>query len=318
MGLDSIKKKIMKNPVCYLARREYWRIRGAKEYQKYDDYSFIRMQYKTLGRELNLVDPQRYTEKLQWLKLFYRNKLMPICSDKYEVRQYLTERGYGYLLNNLIAVYDRVEDFDPSVLPDRFVIKATHGSGWNLIVKDKNNVNWFWWKKIMRSWLKQDLSWFGREWNYHEQKHRIVVEKYLEDDSGELRDYKIFCFNGKPTYIQMDENRSTNHKRIYTDVLGNHLEMGDSQGHNTDFSVSFTEIHKEMVQLAAKLSKPFPNVRVDFYECDGKIYFGEMTFFDGSGFFSFNPDHWDFVWGEQVHLPEPNYNLELLNKLRNN
>lgn len=311
-----LRKKIRNQPPVILARREYWRCRGQHDMKKYDDYEFVKMRYQKLGRELNLADPKRYTEKLQWLKLFWRDDLATICSDKFAVRTYLKECGYSYLLNDLIAVYEDTESFDPSPLPDCFVLKAAHGSGWNLIVKDKTKVNWFWWKKIMRSWMKQNLYWFGREWNYKDQKPRLIVEKYLEDSSGELRDYKIFCMNGTPCFIQLDENRSTNHKRVYVDCEGRLLPMKDSHSHGTDTSATFGSVQQEMLRIAEQLSKPFPNVRVDFYECGGKIYFGELTFFDGSGFYSFEPDEWDFTWGEKLTLPEPNYNLELLSALK--
>lgn len=309
---------LRKSPVGTLARREYWRWRGQREMRRYDDYTFICKKYRALGRELNLADPQRYTEKLQWLKLFWRDDLARICSDKYEVRAYLEQLGYGELLNELIAVYDRAEDVDPAALPEQFVLKAAHGSGWNLIVRDKSKVNWFWWKKIMKSWMKQNLYWFGREWNYENQKPRIIVEKYLEDDSGELRDFKIFCFHGEPGYIQIDENRATNHKRIYVDCAGKLLPMSDSQAHSTELTMHFGDTQRQMIELARELSKPFPSVRVDFYECGGKIYFGELTFFDGSGFYNFQPDEWDYKVGAMLTLPTPNYNLELYQTLREN
>ena len=300
-----------------LFRREYWRHRGKRELKKYSDYEYICRKYAKLGRALDLRDPKRYTEKLQWLKLFWRSESAAICSDKYEVRGYLEQRGYGYLLNDLIAVYDSVDAFDIDALPERFVIKATHGSGWNLIVKDKREVRWFWWKKIMRSWLKQNLYWFGREWNYEKQTPRIVVEKYLEDDSGELRDYKIFCFNGNAVYMQLDENRSASHKRSYFDRSGERLPIHDSQVRDVASPFRFGPLQAEMFRLAEALAQPFPSVRADFYECGGRIYFGELTFFDGSGFFSFEPDEWDYIWGEKLQLPEPNYNLALYNEIHN-
>ncbi len=309
-------KKKLKNltAVVYL-RREYWRHRGIKEFNKYSDYEFISKKYESLGRPLNLADPKRFTEKLQWLKLFWRNEDMPICSDKYEVRDYLTRHGYSELLNELIFEFDDLDHFVPASLPKQFVIKAAHGSGWNMIVKDKDKVNWFWWKRIMKSWLKQNLYWFGREWNYQNQKPRIIVEKYLEDDSGELRDFKVFCFNGNPQFVQIDENRTSNHKRVYVDCEGKPLPIKDSQAHGIPSQIRFSDVQKEMIQIAADLSKPFPHVRVDFYEQNGRIIFGEMTFFDGSGFYSFDPDEWDYTIGEMLELPTPNYNLELYNRI---
>lgn len=311
------KERIKNTSIGNYLHLEYWRHCAQRELKKYDDYDFICWMYKKhCGLDINLVNPKRYTEKLQWLKLFYRNDLMPIVSDKYEVRKYLEKNGYGYLLNELVAVYESVDDFDVSQLPKSFVAKASHGSGWNLIVKDKDKVNWFMWKKIMRSCLKQNLYWFGREWNYKSQKPRIVVEKYLQDDSGELRDYKIICINGTPDFMQIDQNRFSNHKRLYVDEKGNPLSFGDSQD-NTDLDgFVFGDIHKEMMRIAEELCKPFPMVRVDFYECNGRIIFGELTFFGGSGFFKFNPDSMDEELGKKIKLPTPNHNLELLESLK--
>ena len=310
-------KKLRNSDIGTLVRKEYWRYRGKREYEKLGDYGLICKNYLKLGRELNLKNPQRYTEKLQWLKLFYRDERMPICSDKYLVRRYLIDNEFGYLLNDLIASYTNVDDLNVDSLPKSFVIKASHGSAWNLIVRDKNEINWKIWKKIMRSWMKQDLSWFGAEWNYAGLTPRIIVEKYLEDDSGELRDYKIICTNGVPRFMQIDENRATDHKRVYVDENGNSIPMDDNQ-HSNHPKIVFGENQKKMFELAAALSKDFPNVRVDFYECNDRIIFGEMTFFGGSGFYSFTPDEWDYHWGKLLELPEPNYNLELYRILANN
>lgn len=312
----SIKSKLRNSPIGILIRREYWRHHIQKDLKKYSDYEFIKKSYEKLGRKLNLANPSRYTEKLQWLKLFWRDDLAKVVSDKYEVRSYLKDIGHEELLNDLIAVYDDVNDFNPAKLPNQFVLKAAHGSGWNLIVKDKSKINWFWWKKIMRSWMKQSLYWYGREWNYKDQKPRIIVEKYLQDDSGELRDFKVFCFNGNPHYIQIDENRFSNHKRLYIDCHGNKLDICDSHAHSTNITFDFNQTHRDMIEIAKELSAPFPHVRVDFYYCNNKIYFGELTFFDGSGFYSFSPDEWDEKIGNYFELPTPNHNLDLYKKIR--
>lgn len=311
-----ITRMIRKTPIGKLLHLNYWQIRGQYELKKYDDYQFINMFYSKLGRNLDLKNPQRYTEKLQWLKLFYRDEIIRICSDKYEVRSYIEKKGYGHLLNECIALYNSPSEINFDQLPNSFVIKATHGSGWNLIVKDKTKVNWFVWKQIMKMWLKQNPYWFGREWNYKDLKPRLVVEKYLEDDSGELRDYKFFCFNGEPQYVEVDANRLTNHKRVYLDITGVPINMHDSHSHGDDFVFPFGEIQKQMIDIARDLAKPFPNVRVDFYEYEGRIIFGELTFFDGSGFYSFDPDEWDYIWGKAINLPKPNYNLDLYEIIR--
>ncbi len=296
-------------------RRLYWSIWTEVCSKRMSDEGFIRRSYrKATGREPDLINPTRYTEIQQWLKLFYRNPLMPRCSDKQELKSYLSEIGHGEMAVKTIGVYDSVDDIDFAALPDRFVMKATHGSGWNLICKDKSQIDWKRWKRLFRIWLKQNPFWFGREWNYKEIKPRIIVEEYLEDDSGELRDYKVFCFNGNATYMQIDENRSSNHKRKYYDARGKLMDIADSHNYNGELNVIFGESQFKMFEVASELSKPFPLVRVDFYELSGRLYIGEFTFFDGSGFFSFSPDSTDTLWGGQIQLPEPNYNMDLLQK----
>ncbi len=315
--MSRLLKRIKKSPPMILLKSKYMRYMGKKSIESLDDYTFVRNRYKKLGRDLDLKTPKRFTEKLQWLKLFWRDEQVPVCTDKFEVREYLTKKGFGYLLNDLIDVYETIDDFDPQKLPDRFVLKGTHGSGWNLIVTDKTKVNWFWWKKIIRDWMKQNLYYLSREWNYENLKPRIVAERYLQDDSGELRDFKIFCMNGEPRFVQIDENRASNHKRKYVDCEGRVLAMQDDREYRGVMTARFSDNQREMIRIARELCTPFPQVRVDFYECDGKIYFGELTFFDGSGFYNFSPDEWDFTIGEMLILPEPNHNLELYRNIMN-
>lgn len=315
---NTLRKFKKKNLTFAYFWNEYKRFKWSLTYKFQSDYSFICRQYKKeCKREIDLKNPQRFTEKLQWLKLFYRDSSMTAASDKYAVREYLNNLGYGELLNELIAVYDNVDDIDVDALPERFVLKASHGSGWNLIVKDKSTVDWKRQKRIMKSWLKQNLAWFGREWNYAGQKPRIIIEKYLEDDSGELRDFKFFCFNGEPQVLEVDELRMTNHKRLYADIEGNIFPMYDAPDMQQLKNFEIKEIHREMTKLAREISKPFPHARVDFYECNGKIYFGEITFFDSSGFIVYEPDEYDFIFGKDLELPKPNHNLDLYRKIHN-
>ena len=313
--MSSLKKRIKNNPIGRYVVERRKSERAYRTYQKKSDIDQIRETYfRETGREPNLSDPKRYTEKLQWLKLFWRDEKATICANKYTVKGYLTDLGYGYLLNETIAYYTDVKQINIAELPNKFVLKGTHGSGWNLIVRDKNKINWSAWKMVMKCWLKQDLTWYGREWVYHDQPHGIIVEKYLEDDSGELRDFKIICTNGIPQFMQIDENRQTNHKRIYVDRDGNEIPMDDNQ-ESRHPTITFGENQREMFRLAEELSKPFPNVRIDFYECNGRIYFGEFTFFGGSGYYSFEPDEWDVHWGSRLILPPANYNLDLYGEL---
>ncbi len=297
--------KLKNTPIGNLARREYWIYHGKKMLRKYSDYEYIKMIYEKMGIPLNLHNPLRYTEKLQWLKLFWRDDLATLCSDKYSVRKYITDKGYDYLLNDLLYVYDSVDEFELSKLPEQFVLKATHGSGWNYIVKDKSDVNWAIAKLTMRSWLRQNLYVIGREWNYRDIKPRIVAEKYLEDDSGALRDYKFYCMNGEPKYVHINEVIDGVKKRVYLDSSGKTLCFKEDDGVEAFTYQGFGTKERKMLTIARDLSEPFPFVRVDFYECAERIYFGELTFFDSSGFFRFEPDEWDFYWGGSLNYLNP-------------
>jgi hypothetical protein len=299
-------KKLKDNTGILLIWNEHRRIKGELDFKNISDEDYINKLYKnTLKKNPNLNHPQTFNEKLQWLKLNYRNPLMIKCADKFEVRQYLQEKGYDYLLNDLIAHYDSVEDIDIAELPERFVLKGSHGSGWNLIVKDKSQINWTIWKKIMRSWMKQNLYYFGREWVYKDIKPRIICEKYLEDGSGELRDYKFFCFNGEPKLIQVDIGRFSNHRRNIYDIKWN-LQPFKINYDNSAYAVEKPMNLEAMVRIAKDLSYEFPHVRVDFYEVKGKLYFGELTFFHESGTGKFQPEEYDYLIGEWLNLPQKN------------
>lgn len=266
-----------------------------------------RLYHRFLPIDPNLSSPQSFSEKQQWLKLHYRNELMPIVGDKFMVRGYLESMGYGHLLNEQIAVYERIEDFNPDILPDKFVLKATHSSGWNLIVKDKKSIPWGIWKRIMKYWLSHKIDWNGREWHYAEMTPRIICEKYLEDSSGGLMDYKFYCFNGEPRFLQVNVGRGTKEAtQNYYDLNWKLLPFGKSQPHNPNLHVEIPSRFDEMIEYARELSKPFPYVRVDLYESEGKIYFGEFTFFPCSGMPDFIPIKWDAIVGEMLTLPEAN------------
>lgn len=273
------------------------------------DIECINALYKQYcGHLPDLDHPKCFSEKMQWMKLYYRNELMPIVGDKYTVREYLENLGYGYLLNDIIAVYESVDDIKISELPQRFVLKASHSSGWNIIVKDKKHFNWLMAKKNMRYWLLNKIDWDGREWHYGEMKPRIVCEKYLEDTSGGLMDYKFFCFNGEPRFMQLNVDRGLpSATQNYYDLNWNLLPFGKSLPHNPIIQAEKPKHFDEMVKLARELSKPFPYVRMDFYEANGRIYFGEFTFFPCSGMPDFIPAVWDMKVGEMLTLPKANH-----------
>lgn len=306
MNIKNKLTKLKKNPLILWIWNETRRVKGERNFRKISDEEFTKkLYYSSFGKYPNLENPQTFNEKLHWLKLNYRNELMVICSDKYKVREYLEKKGYGYLLNDLIGVYYSVNEIDINRLPEKFVLKGAHGSGWNLIVHDKNKIKWFPWRLVMKSWMKQNLYYYGREWNYRDIKPSIVCERYLEDSNGELIDYKFYCFNGQPKLIQVDIDRFGNHSANYYDDNWNYLNIqwGDEKSYrDLKKPINF----EEMLEISKDLSSKFPHVRVDFYEVDGKLYLGELTFFSASGTARFQPDEYDSLVGSWLQLPKNN------------
>lgn len=257
--------------------------------EKYED---------SIGHKLNWDNLQTYTEKMQWAKLFDKNPLKAILSDKYLVREWVEKTiGEGYLIP-LLGVWDRFDDIDFSMLPDRFVLKTNHGSGTNLIVKDKSKLNLKRAKRMFDDWMSIDYAYNSNfEMHYTDIKPKIIAEKYMETSTGELPDYKFLCFGGKPYYCWVDSGRFTNHTRNVYDLNWNLQSW--SQCH----PINEAEIEKPtnfetMVMLAQKLSEGLSHVRVDFYNVDGNIYFGEMTFTNASGLERIYPDEWDKRLGD--------------------
>lgn len=286
MVIETLKDKIRSNFVGKYAISLLHEVECAVLPKIINDEKAIKRYYKKCKRkELNLDNPKTFSEKLNWYKLYDHNPLMVKCADKYAVREYIKEQGCEYLLNELYGVYDSVNQIDISQLPNQFVLKAAHGSHMNIIVKDKTKINWKQAKLIMASWLRQDIYWSGREWCYKDIPRRIIAEKYLEDKDGELKDYKIHCFNGKPYYLEYlygrylgNFNISFYNKNLEKTNFKCHIPVGNE----SKPSISIKK-YKEMLKIAGILSKPFQNCRVDFYCFNDKIYFGELTFYDNGG-----------------------------------
>ena len=283
------------------------RKRGIRNLKKYSDMEAINSLYFSFSGKLpNLKQPKTFSEKQQWLKLHYHNPLMTQCADKYEVRKYLKTKGYEYLLNEVFDYYTNISTFDLEKLPNKFVLKASHGSGWNLVVNDKRRINWFVWKKILEIWLKSNIFWPGREWPYKNMKASIIAEKYLEDESGQLMDFKFFCFNGVPKFIQANKGRGTkNHAQNFYDLDWKILPFGKDLKPRPDIAISQPTQLSKMIEIATNLSQDFPFVRVDLYEVQNKIIFGELTFFPKSGLPDLNPIEYDLVIGKMLQLPKP-------------
>lgn len=270
------------------------------------DELMLKIQYRIkTDRNLNLKNPQRYTEKLQWYKLNYRNPVMKQCVDKYKVRTFVQEKGLGHILVKLYAKYGSVEEVDWDQLPEQFVIKTTNGGGGlNVVVcNDKSKLDYDKIKKDLA--CKKFLSRSGgREWAYYNLEPGIIVEELLincKNPAAGVNDYKIFCYGGKPKYIIVDVDRYIGHKRNFYDTNWNQLSV-TSDCPASDREIEKPENFEEMLSVAEKLSEGFPYVRVDLYNVDGKIYFGELTFYPWSGYVQFEPDSFDFELGEDFTL----------------
>ena len=270
------------------------------------DEPMLKFQYwMKLKRKLNLENPQRYTEKIQWYKLYYRNDNMPICVDKYKVREYIKRKGMEDHLVQLYAAYDKPDEIDIESLPKKFILKTSNGSNTNIICKNKASLNKAELIKKVHAFLRQTSSSAGREWPYQFVVPKIIVEQLLEDpDSpdGSINVYKILCFNGKPEYIVLDVDRFTNHKRNIYDTSWNDLHIA-SDCPCSDKEYAKPETLDEMLRIAKVLCEDFPAVRVDLYSIQGKIYFGELTFFPWSGYVQYTPDDFDFEMGKKFILP---------------
>lgn len=276
------------------------------------DSIMLPIQYRIkLHRKLNLKNPKRFTEKLQWYKINYRNPIMHQCVDKYEVRKFIKRRGLESILVGLIGKYDSISDVDWASLPDQFVIKTTHGSGGlNVVIcTDKRKIDYNSLKEkleISNKLVKANTA--GREWAYYGLKPGIVIEELLinrENPEAGINDYKIFCYNGHARFIIVDVDRYIGHKRNFYDRQWQNLYV-TSDCPASDHEIPQPENLEEMLRVAEKLSKGFPYVRVDLYNVDGRIYFGELTFYPWSGYVQFLPDKWDYVFGKDFELRSSN------------
>lgn len=271
------------------------------------DELMLKVQYfiKT-GKTLDFNKPKTFNEKLQWLKLHDRNPEYTTMVDKYEVYSYIEkEIGKEYLIP-LLGIWDSVEDIEWSSLPDQFVLKNTHDSGGVIICTDKNKLNINQAKEKLQSSLSLDAYTFGREWPYKNVKPRIIAQKFLKDeDSEELKDYKFFCFNGEVKTILVVEGIGTSKypKRNFYDKEWNLLPFNEGNASNIAGKIEKPINYDKMIEIAEVLSRNIPFVRVDLYEINNKIYFGELTFYPQSGYNNFEPIEYDLILGSWLTLP---------------
>ena len=276
------------------------------------DGVMLRFQYwLQTGRMLNLKNPKRYTEKLQLYKMKYRNPDMLRCTDKYEVRSYIEEQGLGEYLIPLIGVYNTVSEIDFNALPNQFVAKATDGGGGNqvLVCRDKSTLSEESFKERLNGWMgaRKVTKTAGREWAYENGlPRRIIIEKLIGANEGvkDLIDYKFFCFSGKVSYIYglSDRHVGESVKLGVYDREFKKLEVSRNDERPQEVPLAKPFNFDKMMSIAEKISAAFPHVRVDLYNIDGNIYFGELTFYDGSGYMTFNPDSFDEEMGRDFDI----------------
>lgn len=258
-----------------------------------------------LHKKLNLKNPQTFNEKIQWMKLYYypKNSLVVNGSDKYAVREYIAEKGYGNKLVPLFGVWDRAEDIDWDKLPDRFVLKCNHGCAYNIVVSDKSRLDKVATIKQLNEWLKEDFGAFNIEIHYSEIKHHVITcEEFLGES---ITDYKFFCFNGEPhcIYVSTDlvHDRQAQIGFFYLDGK----KMPLHRDNYTDIpEVTLPPFYDEMKKVAENLCKDFSFVCVDFFVANNTWYFAELTFTPGAGMMLFNSEKYDGEWGKMLKLLE--------------
>ena len=278
-------------------------------FSKYlEDRFYLSLLFKlTTGKKLNLDNPKSFNEKLQWLKLYDRRPEYTTYVDKYAVREYIAKTiGEEYLIP-LLGVWNSPDEIDFDKLPNQFVLKCNHDSQSICVCKNKTEFDNLNAKEKLRKCLKRDYYLSSREWPYKDVSRKIIAEKLMVDDSGyELKDYKIFCFNGKAKamFIATDRmNKNEETKFDFFDMNFNHLDF--THGHpNAKVFPKKPKNFELMKHLAEKLSKGIPQIRIDFYEINGKVYFGEMTLFHHAGLVLFKPEKWDYIFGSWIDLPE--------------
>ena len=261
--------------------------------------------FRHFKKFIDFDNPKTFNEKIQWLKLNYRKEEYTNLVDKYRVKQYITKLiGEEYVIPTL-GVWNNADDIDFKSLPEKFVLKCNNDSGGIVICKNKKDFDEAKAKSFLKERLKNNGYWYGREWPYKNVKPCIIAEKYMEDSiSKDIKDYKFFCFNGSMEFFDIDIDRFIEHRANYYDRNGNFLPFGKTYC-PPDYTkkIEMPKNLDKMIELAETISHNTVLSRIDFYEIDGQVYFGEITFYPGSGFSPFTDEKWDYKLGDMIDLP---------------
>ena len=270
-----------------------------------NDERYVRWSYfLATHQHLDLDTPKTFNEKLQWLKLHDQRPEYTMMVDKYAVKEYIANiLGKEYVFETL-GVWNDFDDIDFFQLPNQFVLKCTHDSGGLIICRDKAKLDMSAARNRIKHCMRKNYYYASREYPYRDVPHRIIAEPLMVDESGvELKDYKIFCFNGTPKMIEVDFGRFSEHQRNIYDTNWMLMDLELKYPRNPSLEIDRPAHLDEMLEIAGRLSQDIPHVRVDLYYINGKIYFGELTFFHGSGYESFRPEKWNEKAGEWLGLP---------------
>lgn len=263
----------------------------------------IKEQYfKRVGKVLNLENPVSFTEKIQWLKVYDSSFNKTYCADKILLHDYITKKIGKDICIPIIATYDKPDDINWDILPQKFVIKCNHGSGYNIIIEDKKNIDKDTICKKLNAWLNENYGLIGYELHYCLIKPKILIEEFKEGDTNDLIDYKLFCFNGKGMFWQIITDRRTNEKISHYDMNWNYNPFYDWKKYDSIDTILKPDKYENMIEIAEKIAKDFKFVRVDFYVIKSKIYLGELTFTPADGFQIFKNKDTDLIIGEMLNL----------------
>lgn len=293
-------RKTLKHP-----KYAFLRLVTGNHFEWMSDEDFLKMLFQVhMDRKLDLDNPKTFNEKLQWLKIHDRKPEYITMVDKYAAKKYVADIiGEEYIIPTL-GKWDKFDDIDFNALPNQFVLKCNHDSGSIVIVRDKSKFDKVAAKKKIERGLKRNPYWYAREWPYKDVKPCIIAEKYMEDSATkELRDYKFYTFDGVVRYLMIVSGRGHDTRADYFDE--NFNKQNFKWGYlPADVTPARPACFEKMKSLAEQLSRNIPHVRVDFYECDDRLYFGELTFYDAAGFAKFDPAEWDEKLGKLITIPD--------------
>lgn len=310
--LEEFKITLYRIKSKLLTDRKYKRLQKEKYKRELSQeeirYVIEKVFERKLGYKPNLDNPKSFNEKMQWYKMYYKDPLMTKCADKYLVRDYVKEKiGEEYLVP-LLGVYNSPEEIDFDKLPEKFVLKVNWGSGQNIIVKDKSKLDIEETKAKLKQWMKPESNhyYMGFEWVYKDIQPKIIVEEFLVQLDGDLFDYKYFCYNGKVKNLFVVSDRFKNKYVDFYDLKWQRLPFKRLYN-NSPNGIQKPKLFDKMLELSEILAKDFIFCRVDFYEVEDKLYFGEITFYPGNGSEPFKPVEWDYKLGEMIELPKSDF-----------